>query len=515
MASSRVARPTTNELVKTYGGVTRNYTALQTWEDAYTEDCVTNTRCPVLECYDDAASFDDTVVITGATTNATYFRVIRAAAGNGHDGTPNNGFTINDATTAVGAVSVDLAEDYCQVQDLIVICTCNNATAGTAIRTTNNYPLVVACIAKGTNAGTGTGNGINVRGTNGLAVNCLAYECKSYGLVITIAAGQTNRAYNCTAVGNGVQGFRISSATADATSYAVLTNCLGTENAADFVASSANGNKTVTYCCSLDATADDWSGAGCLTGVTVTYANAGGDDWHTTDSDIVGQGTSLAADGTFPFDDDIDKQTRPAAWDIGMDGGSIPLVVPDLAHAHALDALALSQVHILTVADLADAQALDAFALTQAHVLAVAELLHAQALDALALTQAHTLVVQELAHAHALEEPAVTAATILAVADLLHSQALDALGITQVHMLVVDELGHTQAMDALSLTQAHTLALTDLLHGHTLDSVSFSVAHGLLRMVFTARGPSIRAAGRAPHIEAEGRAPRIGAKVGS
>ena len=315
MASSRLTRPTTSESVSTYGGEARGYTSLQTWEDATDIDLVTATQCAVLECYDDAASFDDCVVIAGATVNATYFRVIRAASGQGHDGTPNNGITINYTSTATNG-TIDSDEAYFQLQDLIIITTGNNASVVTSVNVSGASSAVIGCIYKTTNSGAGSGMGIIAGGNLTVVVNCLAYECKTDGQRIAATAGITNYMYNCTSVGNTVNGFRAN----DQTGTIVLTNCLATENGVDFLRATATGTLTVTYCCSLDNTADDWAGAGNLIGKTITYTNAAGDDWHTNDSDINGMGIDLSADAAFPFNDDIDSNTRDASdWQIGMD----------------------------------------------------------------------------------------------------------------------------------------------------------------------------------------------------
>ena len=67
MASSRLTA--TNENISTYGagGFGRDYTSLGTWESATDIDLVTAAQSEVLECYDDAASFDDRLTFAGAT----------------------------------------------------------------------------------------------------------------------------------------------------------------------------------------------------------------------------------------------------------------------------------------------------------------------------------------------------------------------------------------------------------------------------------------------------------------
>jgi len=64
---------------------------------------------PVLECYDTDASHDDEVSITGGTSSSSFFRMIRAASGEGHDGTSNNGVYFKSTTDAV---IMRMQEDY-------------------------------------------------------------------------------------------------------------------------------------------------------------------------------------------------------------------------------------------------------------------------------------------------------------------------------------------------------------------------------------------------------------------
>ena len=109
-----------NEQITSYGaaGQGRTYTVLNTWEAATDTDHVTDTESDVLECYDDSATFDDRTTLGGSTNDSTHFRIIRAATGEGHDGTRNNG--IHFKFTSANNVCLLLDEPYSQVQDLIL-----------------------------------------------------------------------------------------------------------------------------------------------------------------------------------------------------------------------------------------------------------------------------------------------------------------------------------------------------------------------------------------------------------
>jgi hypothetical protein len=309
----------TNESIHTYGNGTRQYTSLQTWEDAHTVDCVATTTSHVLECYDDAASFNDYVTIAGATTNATYFRIIRPAAGQGHDGTPNNGVSFFSTTDAV---VFSLSETYSQVQDLIAKLTPATSAGRNTYVISGTLAAMIGCIAFN-GASTGLVSGFSITTGGGICVDCFAHNNTGVGFVTACyTASKDLRFYNCIATNNGAQGFKMSSN--QATVVFTFTNCLASGNLAnnDFIDITTNSpTRTVTYCASGDATADDWGGAGNRISQTFTFANSGGDDFHLAygDAGARNYGTDLSADGTYAFNDDIDKAVRGASWDIGFD----------------------------------------------------------------------------------------------------------------------------------------------------------------------------------------------------
>ena len=55
----------TIEVVSTFGGAGRDYTDVQAWETAVQKNLITSNVVEVLECYDDAASFDTDCIISG------------------------------------------------------------------------------------------------------------------------------------------------------------------------------------------------------------------------------------------------------------------------------------------------------------------------------------------------------------------------------------------------------------------------------------------------------------------
>jgi len=336
MASSRRLPLAYN--TSTYGDVTRDYQVgeLTVWEAATDIDLVTATAGEILDCYDDAASFDDYVAIAGATTNSSYFRVIRPAgvkgqaSWQGHDGTPNNGVTFICATD----VNIfGLQENYSQVQDVIAkVSVASGISIRYAFAQTSlcNLSAFVGCIAYDCLIGdTGIGQGFAMAGAAsniGFAVDCLAHNCEGDGFrTSSFVVGGGGYLYNCTSTNNGTYGFRMLGN--QASGIHIRTNCLASSNTtADFSDGTTNApTRTVTYCASGDDTADDLGGAGnrISTDGTLVYVNSGGDDFHLAPNDTRTKdwGTDLSADGTYAFDDDIDWSKRPcgSAWDISFD----------------------------------------------------------------------------------------------------------------------------------------------------------------------------------------------------
>lgn len=314
MASSR--RTGTNENIQSYGGVTRDFTIFSVWEAATDIDLVAGAQSEVLECFDDAASFDDTINASGATTNTSFFRMIRPGPGQGHDGTSNNGFTI--ASTAADHVFT-LSEANFQVQDIIATMTYNSASTRNVFRANGDSVILVGCIAfDGSNSGSGSSSGFNFTASsdNSRAILCLAENNDSRGFLMD--AGSSNALlYNCTAIGNAVQGIDVNESTC------VVTNCLSSSNPADFTGAVGAGSTTNA---SSDATAP---GTSPRINQTFTFVNAAGNDYHLSQDDAGAKdfGTDLSTDAMFAFNDDIDGNKRPLVWDIGVDevgGGGGP-----------------------------------------------------------------------------------------------------------------------------------------------------------------------------------------------
>lgn len=305
MASARKLPASYN--VSTYGDGTRDYSSLATWEAATDNNLVTAAAGEVLECYDDAASFNDGVTLSGATTNSSYFRVIRPATGHGHTGTPNAGVFFDKTS---GGYVVSIQEGYSQAHDLIARLTINTAASWYTFRVTEANAALIGCISWDiSDSGSGSPSHFGVQNTSGagFAVDCLAIGgTGTNGGFRVGATGGTGYAYNCTAYNPGGTCFIRTGGTATA------RNCLA-GSATGFSGTWTNSNNNA----STDGTAP---GTSSRTSQTFTFVNAAGDDVHLSSSDAgaKGFGADLSADGNYAFNDDIDGQTV-ASWSIGMD----------------------------------------------------------------------------------------------------------------------------------------------------------------------------------------------------
>jgi hypothetical protein len=299
MSSSR--RTGTNENVSTGGNNTRDYdltnSELTNWEQATDNDLVTAEQSEVLEIYDDAASFDDYVTIGGATTSSSYFRIIRPADGEGHDGTPNNGVHFSSS----GSIPIfQIYCDYFSLQDVILTLTYNS----THWRRTAWFggdcdygDMTGVIVANSNNSGSGGYSGFGMETDAGKTcyfINCLSYNVESQGFFQHSGTGYF---YNCTSYSPG--------------GYCFYQN---------------GGTGVAKNCIAVDGSDGDWYGTWSKTtctaeGASVTFVNAAGGDCHLSsgDSTAKDQGTDLSSDGTYAFDDDIDGDTRSGSWDIGFD----------------------------------------------------------------------------------------------------------------------------------------------------------------------------------------------------
>ena len=293
MASSR--KTGTNEDISTYGASGYDYSSLATWEEDTDINCVTGTTSPVLECY--KGVYEDEVLMFGATTNATYYRMIRCAAG--QSWIENNGGVPKDDGTCVcfkksfsatteGMIYAAEASDT--IQDLYIHCTSTTgAGQAIALRITAASAKAIGCAVYGTSA-TIVMNAIRSL-TNAVVANCLvvysSHDGASTGGISGTGYYYNNTFMNCQ---------RYTFNCRDGHTFVVKNCIMPQENA-------ATGTITETT----------------NTTSTPTFVDSANYDFHLRYDDTTAkrQGTSLAADGTYDFDDDADYHVRTQTFDIG------------------------------------------------------------------------------------------------------------------------------------------------------------------------------------------------------
>jgi len=315
MASSRITG--NNEQISTYGDGTRDFTSLSTWEVAKQADLVTAAKSEVLECFDDATSFDDSITFSGSTTDASFFLIVRAAAGEGHDGTPNNGVFFSTTTNVNVFLTLD---EFCSVQDVIVKLVLNDDDNRACYRagSTGGDTKFIGVIAfdSRNDHSNGVMRGCVLNSDKSIIVNCLFTNIIGKGMQFIPGSGKTAYAYNCTSTDNSETGFD------NFTGTGIAKNCLSNGNTGeDFDTGGVwTGSSHVA---SGDDTADNVDATNGRINQTFTFVNAAGDDFHlaSTDAGARNFGLALDSDSFFAFDDDIDATTRPgeSTWDIGFD----------------------------------------------------------------------------------------------------------------------------------------------------------------------------------------------------
>ena len=260
----------------------------------------------VLEIYDTDPSFDDLIALAGSTNSATFHRIIRPGAGEGHDGTPTTGVFF--LRTVASQIFAGFESDS-SIQDLIVRLNINDGSSFDAI---SWRTLAVGIIAFDcNNAGAGVASGFSINAADAVTVDCLALDNDNNGFITFPGAGNVAYFYNCTSHGNVNNGFIAGNG--DGT----FINCLSDDNATDFGAAASGSD----FCAASD-TSDPDSGANNRVSQTFTFVDSGAaDNFHLAVGDVGarGFGTNLSADAVFPFDDDVDGTLIASdQWSIGF-----------------------------------------------------------------------------------------------------------------------------------------------------------------------------------------------------
>lgn len=316
-ASSRVLPAAYNESTYDSAGGGEDYTSLATWEADTDTDLVTGTSGYVLTC--SSGVHNDSVVLAGATTNANYFRVIRAASG--ARGTPTSGVRFEKSGTLADIFTINNQEAHFRCFDIAAKAVTTSSSSVTHavsfICTVTTPSYWVGCVAYNT-ANTGSANSL------------------AAGFYVGYYAGQAHYIINCAvyningqhAIDGGIMG---TVSTAGTSNVYIYNTTINNTNSRPGITFATGINGTVLNLYVKNTIIQDWttaaisvSGSGTENLYQTTNATSGvtfaADGYHldSTDTGAIGDGTDLSADGVFAFDDDIDGDTRND-WDIGAD----------------------------------------------------------------------------------------------------------------------------------------------------------------------------------------------------
>ena len=318
MASSRITG--TNENIATGGNATRGYdlTAgeLSNWEAATDNDLVTGTVSEVLEIYADASEFADEIKMDGATTNSSYFRIIRAESGSRHGGIPGTGVHLRITGNVTDFAVVDVREQNASIQDIEVsVDNSQSATKSACYASTDTNSAgtsYIGVIARAISTTSNTRRCYNIYSNSGKIINCVAIESTNAGAASSQVGFQEFNGdsatvfFNCNAHNCGI-GFNEAG-----TNTPQIKNCL------------FDGNGTHISGSATQLT--NYTGSTTKGVYTLEYVNDAVENFHITANDqtTMGAGTNLSGS----FDDDIDVDIR-SSWDIGFDEfvGAPPVVV--------------------------------------------------------------------------------------------------------------------------------------------------------------------------------------------
>ncbi len=332
-------------------GANRAYPTLAAWDAAEATDLVAAGDTHEVQC--DGGADTTTVSLVGWTSSTTNTLTVKPNANSAHAGKLDTGkyhlAAVSNYDVALTASTFHTEIDglqFSQTSGMNIAAVVANAAAVSGRLTT-----VKNCIIKGNNAA-GTNRAIRrTNNGNNHFYNNIIYDWHQG--IRTEAQGTTALSdcaiYNNTIEGCGTNGIRL-----DGTGQRIyVKNNLLDNDTTDYL-QDATPNATTATNNTSDATSPD--GAGHQSIVT-TFTDLGGEDYSTSDSDVVGQGTDLSADGVLAFSTDILGNSRPGgAWDIGAfqnAGASSSGVITGTAEPAALESEIVvgDETTIITLSD--------------------------------------------------------------------------------------------------------------------------------------------------------------------
>ena len=293
----------TVKTVKSSGG---DYSSLSAWE-AGRQKTISSGDREVADCY----TFSDTTAldISGWTTASDASILIRAATGEGHDGTFGTGYRlVSSGGSGYGVLGI--LEGYVTFERI-------------SITSTDGVASVVALTGA---AGVVTLSGCLVRGARNTSFGAFAIGEGVVNLINTVVVNDGNISatyiyqdgsnaptayiYNCASIAQAGLAYNRAAGTV------TIKNSYGRSTATVY-----NGTITCTTCAhSTSETKTGSTASVAYSTANFTNVTSGSEDLRlVSGSALIDAGTDLSADANYAFSTDFDGTTRSGTWDIGYD----------------------------------------------------------------------------------------------------------------------------------------------------------------------------------------------------
>ena len=295
-----------------------DYSTLSAWEAAEQSDLTADggQGLCIAECYNDwPTGLDDRVSITGWTTDASNYVKIYTPISERHTGTLYSGFTIVNGISNLKTLIT--SQNYTHIEGIAVHCTAGGASARAIESASTLGSIFISCVSTH-DLGLGFMFSSGSSTIQQTAINCIAINCGTSGFLTSSHA----RYYNCTAISNANRGFASSSG--DGRKRYYKNNLASGNTLGDFA---TDGDIFESFNnASSDDTADNNGGSGNRINQTFSFIDISSDNVHLAPNDTGAfkHGLDLSNDAYYPFDTDIDGDTRGDTWSIGVDNGFDP-----------------------------------------------------------------------------------------------------------------------------------------------------------------------------------------------
>jgi len=276
----------------------------------------------IAECYNDWPSgLDDTVTISGWTTDSDNYVKITTPTSERHNGVPKSGanytgFAIKESGSWVQ--TLELGEHYTVVEGIIVDAAGKSGVRALQVTSVDNTVVKECILMNATYTGADGYYVVNSSAEDNFIVNSLVLNC-TQGIEVNSYAYR-QRIYNCTLAGCTSQGLYFHGGGSPPRTHYVK-NCLFYTNNTSVYNANPAATIEMEYCSADDDHTDDFGGTGNRTNQTFTFVGASTNNFHLSASDAGARtyGTDLFADSFYPLHDDVDGDTRVYPWDIGFD----------------------------------------------------------------------------------------------------------------------------------------------------------------------------------------------------